>query len=149
MAGLNKVIIVGRLGQDPELRNTQGGTAVCRLSVATDRTYQSKQTDDKVQETEWHRVTVWGKQAEMCAQYLSKGREVCVEGRLRTTNYEKAEYPGAKFYTTEIVADTVQFLGGKDSGQQNQNQGNSQSQSQGSSGSSSGGEVDLDDDIPF
>lgn len=153
MAGVNKVIIVGRLGQDPELRNTQGGTPVCRLNVATDRTYTNKQSDEKVQETEWHRVTVWGKQAEMCGQYLSKGRQVYVEGRLRTTSYEKKEHPGLKFYTTEIVAEAVQFLGSKDDhgggGGGGQNQGQQSSQSQQSTGSSSGGSVDPDDDIPF
>lgn len=150
MAGVNKVIIVGQLSRDPELHTTQGGTAVCRLSIPTDRTYKNKQDEDNpVQETEWHRVTVWGKQAEMCAQYLRKGREVYVEGRLKTSSYEKKEYPGAKFFTTEIVAETVQFLGKKpdnEGGGQNQDQS---SQSQQSTGASTTGSVDPDDDIPF
>ena len=159
MSGVNKAIIVGRLGRDPELRTTQGGTAVCNLSIATDRTYQNSQSNEKVQETEWHRVTVWGKQAEMCGKYLSKGREVYVEGRLRTSQYEKPDHPGLKLFSTEIVAETVQFLGGRDGGDGGDgggggdNQGAS-SQSSGSSGGGGGGgggggEADLDDDIPF
>jgi single-strand DNA-binding protein len=110
MAGVNKVILVGNLGRDPELRYTQNGTAVCQLNVATTRAYTNRNTNNRVEETEWHRVVVWGKQGEHCNQYLSKGRQVYVEGRLQTRNYEDKE--GIKRYTTEIVADTVQFLGG-------------------------------------
>lgn len=108
MSSVNKSIIIGNLGRDPELTHTQGGTAVCRLAVATSRKY--KKGEELVEETEWHRVTVWGKQAEACDKYLSKGRSVYVEGRLRTSTYEK---DGVKRYTTEIVAEQVQFLGGK------------------------------------
>lgn len=111
MSGVNKVILVGRLGRDPELRYTQGGTPVCKLSVATDRKF--KKGDEFVEETEWHRVTVWSKSAENCAKFLEKGRQVYVEGRLQTSSYEK---DGEKKYSTEIVAETVQFLGGKGSG---------------------------------
>ena len=113
MAGINKAIIIGYLGRDPELRNTGGGNPVCRLNVATTRTYTNKQTNEKVDESEWHRVTVWGKQAENCAKYLKKGSQAYIEGRLRTSSYEDKE--GIKRYSTEIVADTVQFLGGKGS----------------------------------
>lgn len=112
MAGVNKAIVLGRLGRDPELRYMQNGQPVCRLNVATSRRYQNK-NNEMVEETEWHRITVWGKQAEHCNNYLTKGREVYVEGRLRTSSYEK---DGQKHYTTEIVADTVQFIGGRGDG---------------------------------
>lgn len=110
---VNKVIIIGNLGQDPELRYTQGGQAVCRLSIATSRKYLNKQSNEMVEETEWHRVTVWGKQAENCNTYLTKGRSVYVEGRLRTSSYEK---DGQTHYSTEIVAEEVKFLGGGSGG---------------------------------
>ena len=115
MAGVNKVILIGNLGRDPEMRYTQGGTAVCRLNIATTRRYQNRQTNEMVEETEWHRVTVWGKSAEHCNNYLSRGRQVYVEGRLRTSSYEDKD--GVKKYSTEVVADTVQFLGSKGGGQ--------------------------------
>ncbi len=111
MAGINKAMIIGYLGRDPELRNTSGGNPVCRLNVGTTRTYTNKSTNEKVSESEWHRVTVWGKQAENCAKFLKKGSQAYIEGRLRTSSYEDKE--GIKRYSTEIVADTVQFLGGK------------------------------------
>lgn len=96
------------------MRHTQGGSAVCRLSVATTRSWLNRQTNERTEETEWHRVTVWGKQAEHCSNYLAKGRSVYVEGRLRTSSYEQ---DGHKKYSTEIVAETVQFLGGQGQGQ--------------------------------
>ncbi|MCA9684626.1 MAG: single-stranded DNA-binding protein [Myxococcales bacterium] len=114
MAGINKVILVGNLGRDPELRYTQGGTAVANLSVATTRRWRNKQTNEMVEETEWHRVSVWGQTAEHCNNYLSKGRQVYVEGRLRTRSYDDKD--GNKRYSTEIVADVVQFLGGQGGG---------------------------------
>jgi len=104
---VNKAIIVGNLGRDPELQHTSSGSAVTRLSVATTRKWKNKQTGESQEETEWHRVTVWGAQAEPCSKFLSKGRKVYVEGRIRTTKYEK---DGMERYSTEIVADTVQFL---------------------------------------
>jgi single-strand DNA-binding protein len=109
MAGVNKVILVGNLGADPELRYTSGGQAVTELRLATSRKYTGK--DGTTQEdTQWHRVVVWGKQAENCKQYLSKGRQCYVEGRLQTRQWEDKE--GHKRYTTEVVAEQVQFLGG-------------------------------------
>jgi single-strand DNA-binding protein len=109
MASVNKVILIGNLGRDPELRYTQGGQAVANFSVATTEKYSSR--DGTPQErTEWHRIVVWGKQAENCAQYLSKGRTVYVEGRLQTREWEDRE--GNKRNTTEINAQRVQFLGG-------------------------------------
>lgn len=105
---INKAIIVGNLGRDPELRSLDSGNAVCNLSVATTR--RVKRGDAWEDETEWHRVTVWGKQAESCAKYLSKGRQVYVDGRLQTRSYEK---DGVTKYSTDIVASEVKFLGGK------------------------------------
>lgn len=107
MAGVNKAIIIGALGRDPELRYTQGGQAVCKLSIATSRQWTDKQTGQRQEETEWHRVVVWGKQAENCNQYLAKGRRVYVEGRLKTSSYEK---DGQTRYSTDIIAEEVQFL---------------------------------------
>lgn len=109
MSSLNRVIILGNLGADPELRHTQSGQAVCTLSVAT--TDRRKDAQGNVQEfTEWHRIVVWGNNAENCSKYLAKGRSVCVEGRLTTRSWEDKD--GAKKYVTEIVAQNVQFLGG-------------------------------------
>ncbi len=110
---INKAIIIGNLGQDPEIRYTQSGMAACKLSVATTSKYKNKQTDEWVEETEWHRVTVWGKSAEHCNTYLTKGKKVYVEGRIKTSSYEK---DGEKRYATEIVANTVQFLSPKNEG---------------------------------
>lgn len=104
---VNRVILVGNLGVDPEMRQTQSGTAVCNLRIATSRKY--KKDDELVEETEWHRVVVWGKAAENCAKYLTKGRQVYVEGRLKTSSYEK---DGEKRYSTDVVAEEVKFLGG-------------------------------------
>ena len=106
MSSVNKVILIGNLGQDPELRTTGSGKSVCNLSIATSN---GKKGDEEV--TEWHRVTVWEKQADFCNQYLSKGRQVYVEGRIQTRKYEDKE--GVTKYATDIVAHTVQFLGSK------------------------------------
>lgn len=111
---VNKVILIGNLGRDPELRYTQGGQAMTNLSVATTRKWRNKQTNEMVEETEWHRVAVFGQQAEHCNNYLSKGRMVYVEGRLRTRSYDDKD--GIKRYSTEVIADTVQFLGGRGEG---------------------------------
>jgi single-strand DNA-binding protein len=113
MASINKVILIGNLGKDPELRYTPGGQAVCDLSLATTDQWTDKSGERKEQ-TEWHRVVVWGKQAENCSQYLAKGRQCYVEGRLRTRQWDDKD--GNKRYTTEIVAQTVQFLCGKGEG---------------------------------
>ncbi len=107
--GINKVILIGNLGRDPEVRYTQAGQAVAQLNLATTRTWTDK-GGEKQEETDWHRISVWGKQAEHCKQYLSKGRQVYIEGRLKTSSYEQ---DGIKKYSTEIVAQNVQFLGSK------------------------------------
>ena len=108
MSGVNKVIIVGRLGADPEVKTISAGSTVTRLNVATSEAWTGKD-GQKQERTEWHRVTVWGKLAEICGKHLSKGRQVYVEGRLQTRSWEDAQ--GQKKYATEIVANTVQFLG--------------------------------------
>ena len=111
MAGsVNKVILVGRLGQDPEVRFTQGGTAVANLRIATDETWKD-QNGERQQRTEWHRVVAWSKLAEICGQYLSKGRLVYIEGRLQTRSWDDRE--GNKRYTTEVRADNMVMLGGR------------------------------------
>lgn len=107
MAGVNKVIIVGRLGADPEVRTVGQGGTVTRLSVATSENWVDKE-GQKQERTEWHRIVVWGRLAEICGKHLSKGRQVYVEGRLQTRSWEDQQ--GQKRYSTEIVANTVQFL---------------------------------------
>jgi single-strand DNA-binding protein len=110
MASVNKVILVGNLGNDPELRYTPGGRAVCDLRIATTSNYTTRDGEKK-ESTEWHSIVVWDKQAENCSKYLSKGRQVYVEGRLQTRTWDDKE-TGKKQYKTEIVAQIVQFLGG-------------------------------------
>lgn len=111
--GINKVILVGNLGNDPEVKYTQGGQAVAALSVATTRAWKDR--DGNLQEkTEWHRVKLWGKTAEVAGEYLRKGRQVYIEGRLEYGSYEK---DGVKHYTTDIVGEDMQMLGGGDRGE--------------------------------
>lgn len=108
MAGsLNRVFLIGRLGQDPKLTYTPSGTPVCNFTLATDESYTDKQ-GNRVDQAEWHRVVVWSRQAELAANYLAKGRLVFVEGRLQTRKWEDQQ--GQARYTTEIVATRVQFL---------------------------------------
>lgn len=110
---VNKVIILGRLGQDPELKYTPTGSAVCNFSLATTENWTDK-SGQKQEKTEWHRIVVWGKLAELCNQYLAKGRQAFLEGRLQTRSWDDKE--GNKRYTTEILATTVQFIGGPSAG---------------------------------
>ena len=112
MAGINKVILIGRLGSDPEVRYTPDGTAVANFSIATSDEWTDKATNEKKERTEWHRIVAFGRLGEICGEYLSKGRQVYIEGKLQTRSWEK---DGVTRYTTEIVAFTVQFLGSKDS----------------------------------
>ncbi|MCB0406348.1 MAG: single-stranded DNA-binding protein [Bdellovibrionales bacterium] len=107
--GVNKVILIGRLGADPEVRYTSGGSAVANFNLATNESWMDKEGQKK-ERTEWHRVVVWGKLGELCGQYLSKGRQAFVEGRLQTRDWQDKD--GNKRYTTEIVAQNIQFLGG-------------------------------------
>ena len=114
MGSVNKVILVGNLGADPELKYTPNGNrAVCNISIATSETWTDKTTREKKEKTEWHRVTIWGDQAENASKYLTKGRSVYVEGRLQTRKYEK---DGQTHYATDVVCDRIVFLGGGNGG---------------------------------
>lgn len=107
--GVNKVILIGNLGANPELKYLPSGQAVCEMRLATGESFTDKQ-GQRQERTEWHRVVVWGKTAENCSQYLAKGRQIYVEGRLQTRSWDDKE--GNKRYTTEVVGQTVTFLGG-------------------------------------
>ena len=139
MSSLNKVMIIGRLGCDPEVRYTQGGNAVCNFRVATTEAWKDKE-GERQEKTEWHRIVVWGRQAETCGEYLQKGRSVYLEGRIQTREWEDKE--GNKRWTTEVNADRVLFLGGRD----DEGGGGSSGSNYGSGGG--GAKVD-DSDIPF
>jgi single-strand DNA-binding protein len=157
---VNKVIIVGRLGQDPELKYTPSGAAVCNFTVATSESWADK-SGQKQERTEWHRIVVWGKIAELCNQYLAKGRQCYLEGSLQTRSWDAKD--GSKRYTTEINARTVQFLGGASAGaganagaprQQNDNAGFNQAPAQDNNAMNQDYDVATDsnftaDDIPF
>ena len=108
MSGVNKVILIGRLGQDPEVRYTPSGQAVANFSMATSENWTGKD-GQKQERTEWHKIVVWGRLAELCKDYLRKGRQVYIDGKLQTRSWDDKD--GKKRYTTEIVANAVQFLG--------------------------------------
>lgn len=137
--GVNKAIIVGNLGKDPEVRFTPSGQAVANFTVATNDSWTDKQ-GQKQERVEWHRIVVWGKLAELCGEYLTKGRQCYVEGRIQTREWTDKE--GKKNYTTEIVANSVQFLGGRPQGQQPQRQQQQEDQLP-------PGEAPADVDVPF
>ena len=111
MASLNKVQIIGNLGRDPEVRYTPNGNAVCNVSVATTRQWKNKESGEKMEETEWHRVSLFDRQAEIAGEYLKKGSSVYFEGRLKTRKWTDKE--GVERYTTEIIADVMQLLGSR------------------------------------
>ena len=142
MAAVNKAIILGNLGRDPEVRFTQSGRAVANFTVATTDTWMD-QENGRQERTDWHNIVVWGKQAESCGQYLSKGRQVYVEGRIQTRSY--GDRDGNKRYVTEIIAQRVQFIGGRG--------GEGRSGQYESEGATGGGyeapPVPDDDDVPF
>lgn len=141
--GVNKVIIVGTCGQDPELKYMPSGDAVCNLSLATSEQWTDKKTNQKVEKTEWHRVAMFGKVAEIAGEYLRKGSQCYIEGRLQTREWEK---DGIKRYTTEIVVDmrgTMQLLGGKSDAEPRQAAPKPQPSQQSAPPDS------FDDDIPF
>lgn len=155
MASLNRVVIMGNLGQDPELRYTQNQTPVCTLNVAT-TDYRTSPDGQRQEFTEWHRVVVWSKQAENCSKYLTKGRSVLVEGRLQTRSWEDKQ--GVKKYVTEIVAQNVQFVGGARTDRQpaaaavagaTAATGGAPSYDSGPTGGFGGPETPSLDDIPF
>lgn len=110
MAGVNKAIILGRCGRDPEVKYLQNGTAVCSFSVATSEQWNDKNTGEKKEKVQWHNISAWARLGEVCGQYLSKGKEVFVEGRIEYEEYEK---DGIKRYSTKIIAISVQFIGSK------------------------------------
>jgi single-strand DNA-binding protein len=157
MRGVNKVILVGTCGQDPEVKYLPNGNAVTNLSLATSEQWTDKQTNQKVEKTEWHRVSLFGKVAEIAGEYLRKGSQVYIEGKLQTREWEK---DGIKRYTTEIVVDmrgTLQLLGGKPQGD-NQNQQQRPQQQQQRQGAPRTQQQapqpqpdfdSFDDDIPF
>lgn len=161
--GVNKVIIVGTLGNDPEVKYSASGSAIANLSVATSEQWKDKQTGEKKEQTEWHRVVIFGKLAEVAGEYLRKGSQVYIEGQLRTRKW--ADSNGVERYTTEIVIPQIggvmQMLGGKrdDSGQQQPRQHSGQQSQQPQrqqqppkQQSPQGGNeppMDFDDDIPF
>jgi single-strand DNA-binding protein len=112
---INKVILVGNLGRDPEVRYTPSGVAVANFTIATSEKWKDKNTGEMQERTEWHRIVAWGKLGEICGEYLSKGRQVFIEGRIQTREWEDKE--GIKRYTTEIVANEMKMLGARDSGE--------------------------------
>ena len=109
MAGVNKVILVGRLGRDPEVRYTPNGVAIANFSIATSEEWKDKDTGEKQERTEWHRIVAWRRLGEICGEYLHKGSQIYIEGRLQTRDWEDRD--GNKRYTTEIVAQNMQMLG--------------------------------------
>jgi len=147
MSGVNKVILIGRLGQDPEVKFMQSGTAVCNFSMATSETWKDKESGEKQEKTEWHKITAWRRLAEICGEYLHKGSQVYIDGKLQTRSWEDQD--GNKRWTTEIVAAQMQMLSGggqKDNGESGRDPSAKEPQSQGE------GSQDInipEDDIPF
>jgi single-strand DNA-binding protein len=149
MAGVNKVILVGNLGSDPQVRYTPGGQAVANFNIATSERFNNK-AGEKEERTEWHRIVAWGKLAEICQQYLKKGKQVYIEGRLQTRQWEDQQ--GQKRQTTEIVAQTMQMLGraGEGGGAMGGGGGDFASQDFGSAEPApQGASTTTDDDLPF
>jgi single-strand DNA-binding protein len=169
MASVNKVILVGNLGRDPEVRYSPDGAAICNVSIATKSSWKDKTSGEKREETEWHRVVFYNRLAEIAGEYLKKGRAVYVEGRLKTRKWQDKE-TGADRYSTDIVADQMQMLGGREdagSGGGDYNSADSSSARSGGSAAAPKRErppqprpaapqaspaanlADMDDDIPF
>ena len=150
--GVNKAIIVGNLGRDPEVRYTANGSAVANVTVATSESWKDKQSGERQERTEWHRVVFFGRLAEIAEEYLKKGSQVYIEGSIRTQKWQDKE-SGQDRYTTEIVARDMQMLGsrgGEASGASDDNySGGARSAGGSSGGGATGGDPDLDDDIPF
>jgi single-strand DNA-binding protein len=170
MASINKVILIGNLGRDPEVRYTPSGAAVCNLRLATTRNWKNRDTGERQEETEWHSVVLYDRQAEVAGEYLKKGRPVYIEGRLKTRKWQDKD--GNDRYTTEIVADSMQLLGGREgggggggSGDEGGGYGGGRDMEEGGAASRrpapaprapaprpaprSSGVDDMDDDIPF
>ena len=167
MASVNKVILIGNCGRDPEVRYGQSGMAVCNVSLATSSRRKDKQTGETIEDTQWHRVTFYDRLAEIAGEYVKKGRPIYVEGRLKYGTYTDKN-TGVEKPTCDIIATELQLLGGRDDGQQGGSQGAPRGQSQGGynnaprqqapaqnnaqrqqAPASRGGFDDMDDDIPF
>jgi single-strand DNA-binding protein len=161
MASVNKVILIGNLGRDPEVRYAPSGSAICNVTLATSRQWKDKTSGEKQEETEWHRVVFYDRLAEIAGEFLKKGRPVYVEGRLKTRKWTDKD--GVEKYTTEIVADQMQLLGSREGmGGGEEGGGYSRGGGEGrpaarpsapaakpAAKSSSTGFDDMDDDIPF
>ena len=161
MASINKVIIVGNLGRDPETRYTTNGEAMCNIAVATSDRWKDKNSGEQREATEWHRVTFFGKLAEIAGQYLKKGSQVYIEGKLRTRKYTDKD--GVEKYATDIIADQMQMLGSRQGGGEpsSDDYGSRGSSQRGGGGAGGGGSrppakpsgganlSNMDDDIPF
>lgn len=145
--GINKVILVGHLGQDPEIKYMPSGGSVANVSIATSDQWKDKESGEMKERTEWHRVVFFNRLAEIVGEYLRKGSQVYVEGRLQTRKWQ--DQNGNDRYTTEIVASEMQMLGGRgDNNQQSPQQSQAPAQNQ-QAAMPSGGAADFDDDIPF
>jgi single-strand DNA-binding protein len=147
--GINKVILIGNLGQDPESRTTPGGTTVTNIRIATTESWTDRASGEKKESTEWHSVVLWGRLGEIAAEYLRKGQQVYIEGRLQTRKWQDKQ--GNDRYTTEIVASDMQMLGGRGGGapqetRDTRDMGGSRSAP---AAAPAGGSPDFDDDIPF
>ena len=150
MASVNKVIVVGNLGKDPETRFLPDGKAVCNFSVATTDTWKDKATGEKKEAIEWHRISSFGRLAEICGEYLKKGSQVYIEGKLRTRKWQDKE--GQDRYTTEIIADAMQMLGsrsGMGGGEPREMREPSAAGESRPAKKPAGQFQDMDDDIPF
>ncbi|WAW06039.1 single-stranded DNA-binding protein [Oxalobacter formigenes] len=148
MASINKVILIGNLGRDPENRYLPSGEQVTSIAVATTESWKDKTTGEKQSLTEWHRISFFGKLAEIAGQYLKKGSQVYIEGRLRTRKYTDKE--GIDRYATEIIADTMQMLGSRQDGQESTGRNKYAEQTGRDAPSQRPAPMsDMDDDIPF
>jgi len=152
--GINKVILVGNLGRDPEVRYSPSGQAVANVTLATSESWKDKNTGEKQERTEWHRVVFFGRLAEIAGEYLKKGAQIYIEGRLQTRKWQDKD--GNDRYTTEIVANEMQMLGSRSgAGQPSENFNQDQSYPSDTAGAKSGAKspaaagADFDDDIPF
>ena len=145
--GVNKAIILGSLGQDPDIRYTAGGAAVANISIATNEQWKDKESGEMQERTEWHRVVFFGRLAEIVGEYLRKGSQVYVEGRIQTRKWQDKE--GKDRYTTEIVANEMQMLGSKSGGTTASFDQSQQPQQSAPAASAQGSNDDFDDDIPF
>jgi len=155
---INKVILVGRLGKDPEIRSTPQGTSVAKFTIATDEKFTDR-AGEKQERTEWHNIVAWGKLGEICGQYLKKGKLVYIEGSIRTDSWDDKE-SGQKKYRTEIVANTMKMLdrrgdegggggGGYDRGSSSYGQASSSSSSSRGGGRPASSEIEDDEEVPF